>query len=90
MSVEENKLQFKLGKIKFGIQVNDRFQTDEVNAILSYLENPDKMNTDAVNTLIEEAYCIDTYRPCYAILIPKMIRGRYRVYLHLTIGGVLI
>jgi len=87
MSVEENKLQFKLGKIKFGIQVNDRFQTDEVNAILSYLENPDKMNTDAVNTLIEEAYCIDTYRPCYAILIPKMIRGRYRVYLHLTIEG---
>ena len=87
MSVEENKLQFKLGKIKFGIHVNDRFQTDEVNAILSYLENPDKMNTDAVNTLIEAAYCIDTYRPCYATLVPKMIRGRYRIYLHLTIEG---
>ena len=36
---------------------------------------------------MEEAYCIDTYRPCYATLVPKIIRGKYRVYLHLTIEG---
>ncbi len=35
ISVKDNKLQFKLGKTFFGIQVNDKFQTDEVNAILS-------------------------------------------------------
>ena len=87
MSVKDDKLQSKLGKMQFGIQINDRFQTDEVNAVLSYLEDPDKMDADAVNTLIEEAYCIDTYRPCYATLVPKMIRGKYRVYLHLTIEG---
>ena len=81
------KLRFKLRKMQFGIQVNDRFQSDEVNAVLSYLENPDKMDADAVNTLIEEACCIDTYRPCYATLVPKFIRGKYRVYLHLTIEG---
>lgn len=87
ISVKDDKLQFKLGKMQFGIQINDRFQTDEVDAILSYLENPGKMDTDAVNTLIEEACCIDTHRPCYATLIPEMIRGKYRVYLHLTIEG---
>ena len=87
MSVKDDKLQFKLGKMQFGIQINDRFQTDEVNTVLSYLENPDKMDADAVNTLIEEVYCIDTYRTCYATLVPKMIRGKYRVYLHLTIEG---
>ena len=87
MFVEDGKLRFKLRKMQFGIQVNDRFQSDEVHAVLSYPENPDKMDADAVNTLIEEACCIDTYRPCYATLVPRLIRGKYRVYLHLTIEG---
>lgn len=87
MSVKDDKLQFKLGKIYFGIQVNDRFQQDEVNAILSYLAEPEIMDNKAVNTLIEDACCIDTYRLCYATLVPKLIRDRYRVFLHLTIEG---
>ena len=87
ISVKHNTLQFKLGKSVFGIKVTDRFQTDEVNAILSYLAEPELVDAKAVNTLLEEAYCIDTYRPCYATLVPKIIRGKYRVYLHLTIEG---
>lgn len=87
MSVKDNKLQFKLGKIIFGIQINDRFQQDEVNAVLSYLAEPESMDSKAVNTLVEDACCIDTYRPCYATLVPKTIRGKHRVYLHLTIEG---
>ena len=85
--VKDNKLQFKLGRTVFGIKINDRFQTDEVNAILDYLAEPEIMNNKAVQTLMDEAYCIDTYRPCYATLVPRMIRGKYRVYLHLTIEG---
>ena len=80
-------IQFKLGKVAFGIQINDRFQTDEVNAVMAYLANPEIIDNKAVNTLVEDAYCIDTYRPCYATLVPKMIRGKYRIYLHLTIEG---
>ena len=87
MSVKDGKLQFKLGKTAFGIQVNDRFQQDEVDAIVTYLTKSEIVDNKAVNTLMEDAYCIDTYRPCYATLVPKMIRGRYRVYLHLTIEG---
>ena len=87
MFVEDGKLRFKLRKMQFGIQVNDNFQSDEVNAVLSYLENSDKMDADAVNTLIKAACGIDTYRPCYATLVPRLIRGKYRVYLHLTIEG---
>lgn len=87
MSVKYNKLQFKLGKSAFGIQVKDRFQTDEINAILSYLAEPEITNNKAIQVLLNEAYCIDTYRPCYATLVPKLIRGKYRIYLHLTIEG---
>ena len=87
MSVKNNKLQFKLGKSTFGIKVVDRFQTDEVNAVLDYLAESEITDNNAIQTLLDEAYCIDTYRPCYAILVPKRIRGKYRVYLHLTIEG---
>ena len=87
MSVKDNKIQFKLGKMVFGLQVNDRFQTDEINAVFSYLAESKVIDFKAVNTFLDEAYCIDTYRPCYATLVPKIIRGRYRVYLHLTIEG---
>ena len=87
MSVKGNKLQFRLGKTMFGIQANDRFQQDEVDAVLSYLAEPENIDNKAVNTLIEDACYIDTYRPCYATLVPKLIRGKYRLYLHLTIEG---
>ena len=87
ISVKDNKLQFKLGKTFFGIQVNDKFQTDEVNAVLSYLAEPRIIDGKAIQTFVEGAYFIDTYRPCYATLVPKLIRGRYRVYLHLTMEG---
>ena len=87
MSVKGNKLQFRLGKTMFGIQADDRFQQDEVDAVLSYLAEPENIDNKAVNTLIEDACYIDTYRPCYATLVPKLIRGKYRLYLHLTIEG---
>lgn len=87
MSVKDNQLQFKLGKSIFGINVEDRFQDEEVNAILDYHKDSEIIDNKAIQTLIGEAYCIDTYRPCYATLVPKLIRGKYRVYLHLTIEG---
>ncbi len=87
ISVKENRLQLKLGKILFGIQIKDRFQQEEVNAILSYLAEPERIDKKAVETLREDASCIDTYRPCYATLVPKIIRGNYRIYLHITIEG---
>ena len=85
--VNDNKLQFKLCRTIFGIKVNDRFQTDEVDAVLEYLTDSESIDNKAIRTLLDEAYCIDTYRPCYATLVPKLIRGKYRVYLHLTIEG---
>jgi hypothetical protein len=87
MSMKDNRLQFKLDKTTFGIQICDRFQQDEADAVLSYLAEPEITDSKAVNILIEDACCIDTYRPCYATLVPKMIRGKYRVYLHLVIEG---
>lgn len=87
LSVEDGRLKFKFRGIGFGIKVTDRFQNDEVNAVLAYLAEPEAADQKAVDTLSAYGYCIDTYRPCYATLVPKLIRGKYRIYLHLTIEG---
>ena len=31
--------------------------------------------------------CISTYRPCYVSLVPKIIRGKQRIYIHICIEG---
>lgn len=87
ISVEESGLTFKFQGIKFGLKVNDRFQKDEIHAISHYLANVSAIDEKAINTFLCEGICIDTYRPCYATLVPKKIRGKYRLYLHLTIEG---
>lgn len=87
LAVKNGQLQFKTGPVVFGVRVKDRFQRDEVQAVLSYLENPENMDQKAAEIFMQEHFCIDTYRPCYATLVPKYIRGKYRIYLHLTIEG---
>ena len=54
---------------------------------MDYLAQPEIIDDKAVKILQDEACCISTYRPCYATLVPKFIRGKYRVYLHLVIEG---
>ena len=88
LSVEDDKLRFKLDKMSFGIKVKDRFQQDEINAILDYLSAPELNDKRAVSTLVNEGTCISTYRPCYASLKCKRIRGKLRVYAHITIEGL--
>ena len=61
MSVKDDRLQFSLGKVTFGIKVKDRFQRDEVDAVLSYLDRSENMDRKAIDTLIKDACCIDTY-----------------------------
>ena len=57
MAVKDNRLQFKLGKTVFGIKIADRFQTDEIHAILSYLAEPKRIDEKAVNTFLEKSDC---------------------------------
>lgn len=87
ISVKNGDLLFKINDTVFGIKGKDQFQTDEVNAVLSYLANAKTIDSNAVNAYAKNGCLTDTYRPCYATLVPKMIRGKYRLYLHLTIEG---
>ena len=87
ISQKDNNLQFKFGTLKFGAIIKDRFESDEVSAILEYLSNPYIKDKMAADTLQTYGTIISTYRPCYASLVCKKIRGRLRVYVHITIEG---
>ena len=89
ISVKDGALCGKLGKMVFGVKLNsnDRFQRDELDAVLKYMRNPDSEDMFALNEWLNTGKIFDTYRPCYATLVPKKIRGRYRVFLHLCIEG---
>lgn len=87
MHVEDDKLCFKFQGMSFGICIKDRFQKDEVNAIISYLLYAKYIDKKAVHLFLDKGICISTYRPCFASLVLEKIRGKYRLYVHITIEG---
>ena len=87
LKVENKQLVVYYKGQKLGLKIEDQFQQDEINAILNYLSNAESIDKKATETLKEEAYCIDTFRPCYVTLVPKKIRGKWRIFIHITIEG---
>lgn len=70
------------------LEPHDRFAEDEVNAICRYLENPDVIDKTAVDLYEKTGELLDTYRPCYVSLVIKEIRGKLRIFAHITIEGL--
>ena len=81
------RLVLSCGGISFSPIITDRFEEDEVNAVLHYLGHSDEVDAEAVRVFHEKDGILDTYRPCYAALRCEVIRGRLRVFIHLTIEG---
>ena len=75
-----NRLVLSCDCITFSPIIRDRFERDEVDAVLDYLAHREE--GDAKTGEIS-----DTYRPCYAALKCEEIRGKLRVFIHLTIEG---
>lgn len=82
------QMNFKFKDMEFGVKIKDRYEQEEVEAVLYYLKNAELMDSMAANTYRETDICVSTYRPCYVSLVCKKIRGKLRVYVHITIEGV--
>ena len=66
---------------------HDIFAEMEIESILKYLENPEVVDEAALQLYNQKRAIMDTYRPCYASLSFKEIRGKIRVFIHLSIEG---
>ena len=88
ISASDKNLRFKFNGIHFGALIRDRFEKDEVNAVLEYLADSDTKDCQAIEALNKDGIYMSTYRPCCASLVCKKIRGKLRVYIHITIEGL--
>ena len=51
---EDDKLQFKFNGSTFGVAINDGFEKDEVNSILEYMYEKDRIEREARSLLKQE------------------------------------
>ena len=84
---ENDKLQFKFNGNTFGVAIKDSFEKDEVNSILEFMYEKDRIEREAIEILDKSNTCISTYRACFASLVCKTIRNKLRVYMHITLEG---
>ena len=82
----DGRLVFSYSGMTFSPIITDQFEEDEVNAVLNYLAHGEDIDAKAVKLFKETGEIPDTSRPCYAALRSEVIRGRLRVFIHLTIG----
>ena len=84
----QSGLIVKYGKVTIPCKykAKDLWLWDEEKAILAYLEESEIQDAHAVDQM-SKGIIMDTYRPCFASLVCKKIRGRLRVYVHITVEG---
>lgn len=94
IKIKDGDLAFSMEKLDKGRKTStftyknkDAFQSEEIKAVIHYLENKDEVDHYAVKRWKENQEKTDTFRPCYASLNCKVIRGRLRVFIHITIEG---
>ncbi|RHQ53013.1 hypothetical protein DWY36_19300, partial [Firmicutes bacterium AF25-13AC] len=84
----QSGLIVKYGKIAIPCKykAKDLWLWDEEKAILAYLAEAELQDAHAVDQM-SKGIITDTYRSCFASLVCKKIRGRLRVYVHITVEG---
>lgn len=82
-------LSFRFNGTDFSYLHNpkDHFIRDEIQAIIHYMNHAKQIDQDAVGKYLDNRALTDTYRPCFCSFVCKTIRGRLRVYIHITVEG---
>ncbi len=89
ISLKFGNLTFRYGCIDIPIKRDEKdlWLMDELAAIEAYLSEPVACDAYAVDQMYAHKTIVGTYRPCYASIVCKTIRGKLRVYIHVTIEG---
>ena len=87
--LKNDKLRFRCNGTELPIRRNEKdlWLMDELDAIETYMREPDTWDAYAVDQMQKGHGIISTYRPCYASIVCRIIRGKLRVYIHLTVEG---
>lgn len=89
LSVRNDALWFKYKGIEAEIKPQDNWERNEVDAIIHYMKHSDEIDHQAVKLYTDETgELFNTYRPCFASLKCETIRGKLRMFIHITVEGV--
>lgn len=66
---------------------HDIFAESEVESVLNYIANPEATDKTALDLYNKNGMITDTFRPCFASISFKEIRGKIRIYVHITVEG---
>ena len=85
----KSALMFKLGKIEFGLKVkkNDLFAEAELELVRNYFLHAEEIDKQAFELYKATDKTSDTFRLCFISLSFKEIRGKVRVFVHITLEG---
>lgn len=84
---ENGNLYFQWKNLKLNPLIKDKFQQNTINSIIEYLKNPSEIDEKIVDYYLKYNQILDISRPCYAIIIPKFIRNKYRIFIQIMIDG---
>lgn len=84
---ENGNLYFQWKNLKLNPLIKDEFQQNTINSIIEYLKNSVEIDKKAVDYYLKYNQVLNISRPCYAIIIPKFIRNRYRIFIQIMIDG---
>lgn len=88
IALDEDGLGFRYSRKTFRpvIKKGDRWLEDEIQEMMIYLRDPLIADAFAIHEYLDHRIT-DTYRPCFASLVCKIIRGKLRVFAHVTVEG---
>ncbi len=84
---ENGRIEVFFGKTEIKLGHCDDYQSRTLAEIAKYLNDAEATDRAAAELYKNTGGIVDTYRPCYAALVPKEIRGRWRIFLQVTYEG---
>ena len=84
----KGELRFSIkGLCDFGVKIpkDDIFLQEEYQALVRYLSDPSAEEKQVLH-FMETKEVVPVFRPCYAAIKCETIRGKLRVYVHVTIA----
>lgn len=87
LNVRDNTLYCRYKGITMPLTPSDRYEADEIERIISYLNDPGSTDAEAADHYEGCGELLSTYRPCYVTIVCETIRNRPRIFVHITTEG---
>ena len=87
VSLRDGNIWFGMDGLAFTHRRCTGYVEREMALVKRYLADSARIDAEALAAFKKTGEPPDTFKPCYVTVVPRVIRGRLRVFLHLTVEG---